>query len=127
MFAITNRKLIKMTRRLAASSLLIIVVFICFASKGGGEKKKNTFKADFTPIRSLNTFTLKSTPVYSGSYSFIHDRENDRLTVNTSLTYQRGNTVFIFPYKYRVNINPSISTAQKTNLQFLGVKIKIPK
>ena len=126
MHTITNRDWIKLTRKLAVSFSLLVVVFFAFASKGGGgDKKTNTFKADFEPLRSLNSFTLRSNPIYSGNYSITH--ENNKINVNTSFSYQRGNTIFIMPYKYKVNVNPNFSNAPKTNLQFLGVKIKIAK
>ena len=126
MHTITNRDWIKLTRKLAVSFSLLVVVFFAFASKGGGgDKKTNSFRTDFEPLRSLNTFTLRSTPIYSGNYSITH--ENNRINVNTSFSYQRGNTIFIMPYKYKVNVNSNFSNAPKTNLQFLGVKIKLNK
>ena len=124
----TNKEMKKLMRKMAVSSMLVIVAFFAFASKGGGgDKKKDSFKTDFTPIRSLNSFTLRSTPIYSGSYSFTHEKETNKLSVNTSFTYQRGNTIYILPYKYKVNVNPTYNATPKTNLQFLGVKIKIAK
>jgi hypothetical protein len=126
MFIVTNTDWIKMTRKLAASFSLLVIVFFAFASKGGGgDKKTNTLRNDFEPLRSLNSFTLRSTPIYSGNYSIAH--ENNRISVNTSFSYQRGNTIFIMPYKYKVNVNPNFSNAPKSNLQFMGVKIKIAK
>jgi hypothetical protein len=126
MFTITNTDWIKLTRKLAASFSLLVIVFFAFASKGGGgDKKTTTFKTDFEPLRSLNSFTLRSTPIYSGNYSVTH--ENNKLNVNTSFSYQRGNTIFIMPYKYKVNVNPNLNNAPKSNLQFMGVKIKLAK
>ena len=119
----------KMMRKFAISGVLVIIVVLAFASKGGGgDKKSGSFKSEFTPIRSLNTFTLRTSSVYSGSYTFYHEKENNRLSVNTSITYQRGNTLYILPYKYKVSMGPATGVeVQKTNLQFLGVKIKMPK
>jgi hypothetical protein len=126
MYTITNREWIKLTRKLLVSFSLLVIVFFASASKGGGgDKKTNSFRTDFEPLRSLNTFTLRSTPIYSGNYSITH--ENNRINVNTSFSYQRGNTIFIMPYKYKVNVNSNFSNAPKTNLQFLGVKIKLNK
>jgi hypothetical protein len=126
MFTITNTDWIKLTRKLAASFSLLAIVFFAFASKGGGgDKKTTTFRTDFEPLRSLNSFTLRSTPIYSGNYSVTH--ENNKLNVNTSFSYQRGNTIFIMPYKYKVNVNPNLSNAPKNNLQFMGVKFKLAK
>jgi hypothetical protein len=111
---------------MAISAALVIVVALAFASKGGGgEKKTSTLNKGFTPIRSLSAFTLKSTSMYSGSYSFYHEKESNKLSISSFVTYQKGNTIYILPYKYKVN-TASFSNP-KTNLQFLGVKIKMPK
>jgi hypothetical protein len=127
MLSITNHNLKKLTRQICISGLLVIVVVLAFASKGGGGDKKDTkLKSEFTPIRSLNAFTLKSNPMYSGSYTITHDRENNSLSVNAFMTYQKGNSIYILPYKYKVNAS-AFTTGSKTNLQFLGVKIKMPK
>ncbi|MFI5154306.1 MAG: hypothetical protein ACHQET_13285 [Chitinophagales bacterium] len=118
----------KLTRQICFSGLLVIVVALAFASKGGGggDKKDSKLKSEFTPIRSISAFTLKSNPMYSGSYSISHDKESNKLSVNAFMTYQKGNSIYILPYKYTVSAS-SYSNASKTNLQFLGVKIKMPK
>ena len=127
MLSITNNNLKKLTRQICISGLLVIAVVLAFASKGGGgDKKDNKLKSEFTPIRSINAFTLKSNPMYSGSYSITRDRENNSLSVNAFMTYQKGNSIYILPYKYKVSA-PAYSNGSKTNLQFLGVKIKMPK
>jgi hypothetical protein len=51
---------------------------------------------------------------------------DSRVNLNTMITYQRGNTTFILPYQYKVNIGPVINSGPKSNLQFLGVRIQIP-
>ena len=120
--------MIKLTRQLVISSVLLVIVVLAFASKGGGgEKKPGSLNKEFTPIRSLSAFTLKSTSMYSGSYSFSHEKENNKLAVSSFVTYQKGNTIYILPYKYKINAANFNNSAPKTNLQFLGVKIKMPK
>jgi hypothetical protein len=120
--------MIKLTRQLAISSVLLIIVVLAFASKGGGgEKKPGSLNKEFTPIRSLSAFTLKSTSMYSGGYSFGHEKENNKLSVSSFVAYQKGNTIYILPYKYKINAGSFNSSTPKTNLQFLGVKIKMPK
>jgi hypothetical protein len=115
----------KLTRKIAISGLMVVIVALAFASKGGGDKRNGPGK-EFTPIRSLNTFTLKTSSLSSGNYSFYHEKETNRVSVNSFVTFQKGNSIFILPYKYKVNM-PSFNTAPKTNLQFIGVKIKMPK
>ena len=127
MWTITNKQMKKLTRKTAFCAALVVMAILAFASKGGGggDKKASAFKSNFTPIRSVSTFTLKSTPAYSNSYIFNQQKENNKLSFNTMITYEKGNTVYILPYNYRVNI--SCSNTPKTNLQFFGVKIKMPK
>ena len=124
---ITKCRMRKMIRHTAVSCLLVVVVVIAFASKGGGDKKNNARQTAFTPIRSLSDFTLKSSSVYSGAYSFSRLKETNKLSVNTFMTIQKGNSIYIIPYKYKVNSASFSTETPRTNLQFIGVKIKIPK
>ena len=130
MLSVTNHQMKKLTRQAAICAVLVVMVILTFASKGGGGDKKynSSFKSNFTPIRSLSSFTLKTSSSYNnGSYLFNAGRDNNRLSLNTMITYEKGNTTYILPYKYKVNISSLNNGGQKTNLQFLGVKIKMPK
>jgi hypothetical protein len=115
--------------RLSAVSLLLFAVTaLAFASKGGGEKRKHhEFENSFTPINAASSFTLKKSPLYSGSTVTIHPQADNRISMNAMITYQRGNTTFILPYQYKVNIGPVTNYSPKSNLQFLGVRIQMPK
>jgi hypothetical protein len=113
-------------RKGAVSMLLFAVTAIAFASKGGGDKKKHReFENSFTPINAASAFTLKQSPLYSGSTVTIRPQADNRMSMNAMITYQRGNTTFILPYQYKVNIGPV--SGPKSNLQFLGVRIQMPK
>ncbi|MDP4129909.1 MAG: hypothetical protein Q8918_04430 [Bacteroidota bacterium] len=116
------------TIRLSVVSILLLAVTVlAFASKGGGDKKKHKeFENNFTPINAASSFTLKRTPAYSGTLMSFQPQSDNRISLNAMITYQRGNTTFILPYQYKVNIGP-VNCCGKTNLQFLGVKIQIPK
>jgi hypothetical protein len=122
----------KLALQVSIVCLLVILVVGGFASsysKGGGGDKKNksSLMSNFTPIRSVNGFTLRSIrPTFSGSFMMTQEKENNRLSISTLITYQRGNTTYIIPYKYRVGIS-SLTNSSKTNLQLLGVKIRMPK
>ncbi|HTS46261.1 MAG TPA: hypothetical protein VMH01_17820 [Puia sp.] len=118
----------KLTRKASICAVLIIAAILTFASKGGGGDKKNnnTFRNNFTPIRSVSSFTLKTSPSYSGTSIFNQHKDDNKLSFNAMVTYEKGNTTYILPYKYKVPLS-SFSNNSKTNLQFLGVKIKMPK
>jgi hypothetical protein len=115
-------------RLMAVSLLLFAVTALGFASKGGGDKKKHReFENSFTPINAASSFTLKNTPLYSGSSVSFHPQADNRVSINAMITYQQGNTTFILPYQYKVKIGPVSSLDSKSNLQFLGVRIQMPK
>jgi hypothetical protein len=114
--------------RLSTVSLLLAVTAITFASTGGGKKKRHELENNFTPINTASTFSLKKSSLYSGSVVSFSPQANNKISLNAMLTYQRGNTTIILPYQYKVNIGPiSNSFGAKSNLQFLGVRIQMPK
>ena len=115
-------------RLTALSLLLFAVTALAFASKGGGEKKKHhEFDNSFTPINAASSFSLKRSPLYSGSVVSFRPQADNRMSMSAMITYQRGNTTFILPYQYKVNIGPNTNYNLHTNLQFLGVRIQMPK
>ena len=128
MLSVINHQMKKLTRKASICAVLIIAAILTFASKGGGGDKKNnnTFRNNFTPIRSVSSFTLKTSPSYSGTSIFNQHKDDNKLSFNAMVTYEKGNTTYILPYKYKVPLS-SFSNNSKTNLQFLGVKIKMPK
>jgi hypothetical protein len=99
------------------------VVLALASSGGGGNKKKNlaSTKQGFAPLKSSSGLTLKAGPNYTGSYIYSSQR-NNILSYNTLVTYQKGNTIFILPYKYKLNTSKSGS---KNNLNVLDLKINI--
>jgi len=115
--------------RLGAISLLLFAVTaLAFASKGGGDKKKHReFENSFTPINTASSFSLKKSPLYSGSMISFHQETDKRVSINAMITYQRGNTTFILPYQYKVNTGINADYNAHSNLQFLGVRIQMPK
>ncbi|HVU83949.1 MAG TPA: hypothetical protein VHC50_03865 [Puia sp.] len=128
MKSINQQSIIHTLRLSVVSILLLAITVLAFASKGGGEKKKHsTFENTFTPIDAVSSFTLKKTPVYSGTLMNFQSQPNNRVSLNAMITYQRGNTTYILPYQYKVTIGPVSDNNGKTNLQFLGVKIQMPK
>ena len=120
------RRLMRLT---IISALMVAVVGLAFASKGGGgDKKSNSkipLKTEFTPIRTTATFTLKAGPSYTGSFLLGQEKTKNYLSINSLVTYQKGNSIFIIPYSYRVNTPALMDGSRKTNLQLLDLRIKM--
>ena len=120
------RKLMRMT---IVSALMIAVVGLTFASKGGGgDKKSNSripLKTEFVPIRTTGTFTLKTGPTYTGSFMLGQEKTKSYLSINSLVTYQKGNSIFIIPYTYKVNTPVLMDGSRRTNLQLLDLRIKM--
>ena len=119
----------RLIRHAVISGLLVAVVGLAFASKGGGGDKKNAktvpLKTEFTPIRTTGNFTLKASPAYSGSFFLGQEKTKTTISFNTLVTYEKGNSIFIMPYKYKVNIPGLSDGTNKTNLQLLDLRIKM--
>jgi hypothetical protein len=127
----TPIKMNSVTRQLLMSVFLLTIFGIAIASTGGGKEKKATpkypFKSSFTPIRTNNGFTLKAGPSFSGSYFQSQQRDRNGLSINMVSTYQKGNTLFVLPYKYKVSTSPYLNLSSRTNLQVLDLKIQMHK
>jgi hypothetical protein len=123
-----NPRIIKtLARKSAICFALTALAILTFASKGGGggdKDKRVPLTKQFTPIRTASGFTLKAGPVYRGSQLFTQEKKKDAVTFNSVITYSRGNTTYILPYKYRVNYP---SAKQKNNLNVVDLKINLGK
>jgi len=124
MFSTTTIKKRSFFRKTGICFAFIAMGFLTFGSSGGGGGKSRNdlnFK-DFTPIRTSGGFTLKAGPLYRGSQLLNMHQQNNTVVLSTVVTYQRGNTTYILPYKYRMT-KPSV----KSNLTALDVKIPLHK
>ena len=119
----------KLMRQTIVCVLMIAVVGLTFASKGGGGDKKSNnripLKTEFTPIRTTGTFTLKAGPSYTGSFMLGQEKTKNYISINSLVTYQKGNSIFIIPYTYKVNTPALMDGSPKTNLQLLDLRIKM--
>ena len=116
-------------RKTIVCVLMIAVVGLTFASKGGGGDKKSNnkipLKTEFVPIRTTGTFTLKAGPSYTGSFLLGQEKTKSYISINSLVTYQKGNSIFIIPYTYKVNTPVLMDGSRKTNLQLLDLRIKM--
>jgi hypothetical protein len=115
-------------RKLLVSTLLIPVVGLAFASMGGGGEKKSakdTLKTNFTPIRTTNGFTLKAGPSLTANYALGTEKTRNYVSFNTLITYQKGNSVYVMPYHYKINTSMYLDNTNSSNLRLLDLRVNI--
>lgn len=118
----------KLMRKLLISSALIIVVGLAYASKGGGgEKKKDnpSFKKDFTPVRTTGSFTLKAGPSLTANYNLGIEKTSDYVSFNTLITYQKGNSIYVMPYHYKISTSMYLDNSNNNNLRLLDLRVNL--
>jgi hypothetical protein len=110
-------------KKAVTSILLVGVVFFAFASMGGGgnKSKNKSVKVDVTPIRTTTGFTLKAGPTYSGSMIMGQQRIGSFISYTSVITYQKGNTTYILPHKYKLQTN----SFQPSSLRTFNLRIPI--
>jgi hypothetical protein len=82
------------------------------ADRGTGKKARSKVNLNISTTYSLRSsilFNLKSGLAYRGSIYAGQQSAGKNLMLNTSIiTYQKGNTTYILPYKHRIAV-PEIS------------------
>lgn len=93
-------------RKLTVILLLAVSAVTAYATLGDGKSKSSA-----TPKKSLlsnkatvvpGSFSLKSGYTYRGNQVIKTNPENKYISLNTMVTTQRGNTVYIVPLKKKV-------------------------
>ena len=91
--------------------LIACISGIAIADRGVFGKRKNHFQLNITTANSLKKsipFNLKSGLTFRGSNLLNSQQIGNSIFNSTLLSYKKGNTVYILPYKQRVLI-PSYS------------------
>ena len=94
-------------KRKLATIVLVSVSLAAFAALGDGGKKNATHEKGLLTDRlahvDFKTFTLKSGYNYRGSNIFSDPKEDNRyIMLNTTVTYEKGNSTYILPLKKKV-------------------------
>ncbi|MBK7884132.1 MAG: hypothetical protein IPJ81_10310 [Chitinophagaceae bacterium] len=106
-----NKMLISMKQ--VSKIVLIMCAFIgstlsSMADRGIGKKSKNKVWLNIaSPSSSLKnsiSFNLKMGLKYTGSLLAPQENTNKHILNNTLVTYQKGNAVYIIPYKQKIII-----------------------
>ena len=124
-------KLNHMLKKSIISATMLGVVVIALASSGGGKKKTASPSAGIIPVRANGTFSLKARPSYSGSQVLSTINLRNSTVYKSIITYQKGNTTFIVPARYKVN-NPSklsfgLSKTYRSNLKMVDLKLNLSR
>jgi hypothetical protein len=94
-------KYILQTAKLLVFGLVLTISVSGFAAKGTSKAKKGVV-LKFNGF-NLNSFTTTSLyGAYKGSYSSILKTPNNQTVINSIVTYKRGNSTFILPYKHKL-------------------------
>jgi hypothetical protein len=124
----TKIDLRKLMRKTLISTLMVAVVGLSFASKGGGGEKKDTknvpLKTNFTPIRTTSGFTLKAGSTMTANYFLSAEKAPTYVSFNTLVTYQKGNSLYVMPYRYKINTAMFLNTSG-SNMRLLDLRINV--
>ena len=96
------------TKKLLTICLLFSFTQMAMADRGMGKRNKNKSILNIaTPTVSLRNsigFNLKSGLKYSGSLLTTSETFSSSMITNSIVTYQKGNTTYIIPYKHKIII-----------------------
>lgn len=105
----------KIIKIVLLSAVLNGIMFTSFADRGIGKAKKTTSNSNFKSAISLN---LKTGFKYKGSLLTGVSSTKTSLTTNNLVTYQKGNTIYVVPYKQKI-IVPEVKQG------YTGIKLII--
>src|SRR5215203_1700812 len=104
---VTIKRFIK---RKVATAVLVTASIAAFATLGDGGKKGQSSLMSSGKTSNARNFSLRSNFNYRGSHLF--SSRPKYITLNTTVTYQKGNATYIVPLKKKVlldkvKFNPS--------------------
>ena len=104
--SINQSTILKIARRTAVIILLAVCAVSSFAVLGdkGKTPRSSTLLSNknFTVVRG--NFSLKSNYNFRGSQVISQSQKNEYISLNTVVTYQKGNTTYIVPIKKKILI-----------------------
>jgi len=103
--------MLKMAKKILFLSVLTSTALGAMADRGTGKKSKNKVLLNIgttgSSFRNLISLNSKSGLRYTGSMISSQSFTSKSINRNTLVTYQKGNTVYIIPYKQKI-ITPEI-------------------
>lgn len=118
-------------KSVVCATMLGLVVF-ALASSGGGKKKTSSSNLGIIPIRANGVLNDKTRPGYTGSHFFKAVHKQNATVYRSVVTYQKGNTTYIVPSRYRLSNQGKLSFRSaglnsKSNLNLVDLKIRLCK
>lgn len=110
-----------MTKMILVMAMLFGIALSSLADRGIGKRTRNKVDLNITSSNSLRNslyLNLRTGLKYTGSLLSNQQTDNNTFNFNNLVTFQKGNTVYILPYKHIVAI-PEISTG------YTGMKLII--
>lgn len=98
---------------LTGAALLLFAQVQVYAAKGDSKEKKGfVLKFNGFDLKGVNhnLFSLKPGVVYKGSFNNV-EKAPQQTTLQSIITFQKGNTTFILPYKHKV-VLPKFKTPE---------------
>lgn len=95
----------KIAKKILLLSILTGTMFVSFADRGAGKKSKNKVMLNITTNGSLRnsiSFNLKAGLKYKGSLLTNNQQQGSGLSSSELVTYQKGNSIYIIPYKQKI-------------------------
>lgn len=98
--------MIKVSKISAILLLISFVSYIAIADRGGfGRRNKIHFNiVTLSTLKNSISFNLKSGLTYRGNTLLNKQQVGNSIFTNTLVSYQKGNTIYILPYKQKVFI-----------------------
>lgn len=97
----------QIAKKILLLSALTGIIFVSFADRGAGKKSKNRISLNIVTNNSLKnsiSLNLKSGLKYTGSLLGSTQQQNNVLVSTELVTYQKGNSIYIVPYKQKIII-----------------------
>lgn len=101
----------RIIKRKLATAVLVTASLAAFATLGDGGKKGPSTETVLNRLNS-RTFSLKTGYNYRANHVFTTEKPARFITLNTVVTYQKGNATYVLPLKKKVlldkiKFNPS--------------------
>ena len=95
------------TKKILAVCVLVSIVVEAWADRGVGKKNKSKATLNITApsnLRNSVAFNIKAGLTYKGSLLNSHQTIGSSIMNNSLITYQKGNTTYIIPYKQKFTV-----------------------